>query len=171
MEREKISKPMNRILNCEQSRAVKRKSINFWQDWIDFWTVGNGEEKMCKMATTSAACSVEKDISPKRTFPNIWPPQKCLRSRQGERVLDGNNFCSLQCKDGVFSKNTFFRLFDHEKGKINDHHINLFAHFLNVKSSLQTANCQLSLLSGGRNARWLRWFLTTFKIRASAWSS
>ena len=107
MEREKSSKRMNRILNCEQSRAVKRKSINFWQDWIDFWTVGNGEEKMCKMATTSAACSVEKDISPKRTFPNIWPPQKCLRSRQGERVLDGNNFCSLQCKDGVFSKNTF----------------------------------------------------------------
>ena len=38
------------------------------------------------------------------------------------------------------------KIFPNVRGR-NDNHINFFAHFLNVKSSLQTANCQLSLLS------------------------
>ena len=57
--------------------------------------------------------------------------------------------------------------FQNVRGR-NDYHINLFAHFLNVKSSLPTAKyhyCEEEGMQDGWD-----YFLTTVKIWASAWS-
>ena len=59
------------------------------------------------------------------------------------------------------------KVFQNVRGR-NDHHINLFAHFLNVKSSLPTAKyhyCEEEGMQDGWD-----YFLTTVKIWASAWS-